>query len=52
MPVPHDDVIRRELNAIEELTDADRERVMHLGLPQYESTVIGKIGRASCRERV
>lgn len=48
MPVPHDDVIRRELNAIEELTDADRERVMHLGLPQYESTVIGYL-RAACR---
>lgn len=47
MPVPPNDLIRRELRAIEQLTDADRDRVVFMGLPQYESTVIGYL-RAAC----
>lgn len=47
MSVSPDERIRKELSAIEHLAESEHERIAVLGLPLYESMVIGYL-RAAC----
>lgn len=47
MPVPLDTRIQQDLKAIEQLSDDERQTIASLGLPLYESVVIGYL-RAAC----
>ena len=47
MPTYPDERVRRELNEIELLSEQDRRQIAALGLPFYESAVIGYL-RAAC----